>query len=215
MQLRPRRRRVALNEAVHELRRPLQILALAVPEAGDPGAPAEAALRMATAALERLEREINGEPAGPGRRPLAVGPLLEGALTRWRPRAARDGVELSLGSVPGPVAAGVLWGDRDGLERALDNLIANALEHGGAEIAIEARVERRRLTIAVRDSGGEASPRQARRGLAELSVWVTGRQRRGHGLRVVRRVAAGHGGEFRLRPTAAGTEAALALPLAA
>lgn len=213
MQFGPRRRRVALNEAVHELRRPLQILALAVPGPGGPGSPAAGtALGMATAALERLEREINGEAATPPREPLAVRSLLEQALTRWRPRAARDGAVL----VTGPVAEAVTVGDPDGLARALDNLIANALEHGGQRIDLAARVVRGELLIVVRDRGRRRSPRPGRgRSVATLSARFGGRRRRGHGLRVVRRIAAGHGGGFQLRSGEHGTEAALRLPLAA
>ncbi len=65
--LRPRaapsagRRRTALNEALHELRRPLQALALA----GPPAEPDRLAVVPADggARLERLDREINGGPA--------------------------------------------------------------------------------------------------------------------------------------------------------
>jgi len=44
-------------------------------------------------------------------------------------------------------------------------------------------------------------------------VRLAGRRRHGHGLRIVRRVAARHGGSFRLRRSPSGTEACLELPL--
>jgi hypothetical protein len=59
--LRNGRRRGALNEALHELRRPLQAIALAG-AGGTVGSPpvVESSVRLAAAALERLDREVNG-----------------------------------------------------------------------------------------------------------------------------------------------------------
>ena len=61
--------------------------------------------------------------------------------------------------------------------------------------------------------GGRPPARRAARGAALARL--TGRRRHGHGLAVVRRVAAEHGGRFVLRHSAAGTEAVLELPLLA
>ena len=78
------RRRTAINEALHELRRPLQALALASWGGGaaERGVPA-GSLQLAAVALERLEREINGEGAPTVREPVPVRPLLESAVGRW------------------------------------------------------------------------------------------------------------------------------------
>ncbi len=79
--LRAGRRRSALNEALHELRRPLQAVALAVsgPRVAGP-AGVEGAVRLAAAALERLDREINGGAASAVRG--AVGAAAGGARLR-------------------------------------------------------------------------------------------------------------------------------------
>ena len=62
------RRRTALNEALHELRRPLQVLALIPPTAAAERAPAvEGEVQMAATALGWLEREINGGALDAGR----------------------------------------------------------------------------------------------------------------------------------------------------
>jgi hypothetical protein len=63
--LRAGKRRTALNEALHELRRPLQAVALSSgPQlAGSHGG--EDPMELAAAALERLDREINGSPPVP------------------------------------------------------------------------------------------------------------------------------------------------------
>src|SRR3954447_10307089 len=81
------RRRTVLNERLHELRRPLQALALMAPRGGAPGG-GDGPVEMAAAALAALEREINGE-RGPGATAVvAVRPLFEAARRRWRAQAA-------------------------------------------------------------------------------------------------------------------------------
>ena len=205
--LRAGRRRTALNEALHELRRPLQALALSAP-AGRRAEPA--ALQMAATALERLEREINGEPAASAFETLQARPLLEAAVARWRSRAALAGgsLELRWGAGEALVSA-----DGYALAQALDNLVVNAIEHGGPGIVVEARAAGGRLRIDVCDSGRASRPDSRRETPAELIARLSGRRRRGHGLRVVRRVATTHDGEFALRPSDSGTTAVLELPL--
>jgi signal transduction histidine kinase len=205
------RRRSALNEALHELRRPLQALALAGP--GDrPGAGAQAewSLQMAATALERLEREINGEATATARAPLFVRPLLEACAGRWTSSAALSGGSLELRWLAGEA---MVEGDRCELAQALDNLIVNAIEHGGPEIAVEARLRLGRLLVCVIDSGREPGPASRRGGPAGLRSRLSGRQRHGHGLRAVRRTAAAHGGGFRLDRSERGARAVLELPL--
>jgi signal transduction histidine kinase len=214
------RRRTALNEALHELRRPLQALALSVP-GGPQGAQAvgegagsggsariESTVWMAAAALERLECEINGEPLAPVRRPVASRLLAEAALARWRGAAARAGHSLELRWRAGDA---VLVADEDEIARALDNLIVNAIEHGGPRIEVEARTVAGRLRIAVRDSGPRRG--EVRRRPVGAAARLSGRRRHGHGLRLVRRIAAEHGGRFELRRSQTVTEALLELPL--
>jgi signal transduction histidine kinase len=205
------RRRSALNEALHELRRPLQALALAAPRSGrvEPAA-IQGSVQMAASALQRLEREINGEASAPAPAPLFVHPLLDSAVARWQRR-----VELLGGSLVESWQAGeaMVVGDREEIARALDNLIVNAIEHGGPEIVVAARARSGRLCLAVTDSGCD-SPEEAREGPADLITRLSGRRLRGHGLRVVRRVAAAHRGDFRLHTSERGSEAVLELPLA-
>ena len=208
------RRRALLNEALHELRRPLQALALAAAASASPGnrgVPREADLsRQAALALERLDREINGGPQPERCVPVGVGDLLETAVRRWRGRAVEGGASVAL-RVGCPAA--VVSGDRGGLAQALDNLIVNAIEHGGPEILVGAELAPTVVRVTVGDSGAVAARRQGKRSLRATAASLSGRRRRGHGLRVVRRVAASHRGEFQLRRSAGGTEAVLELPL--
>jgi signal transduction histidine kinase len=207
------RRRSALNEALHELRRPLQTLALAAP-GGEPArsSAVEGSLQMAAGALERLEREINGGSIGAVRAPLCAQALLESGLCRWNARAVVAGRSLELRWRAGEATVS---GDRWQLAQALDNLIANALEHGGPEVVVEGAISRGRLAVSVVDSGGGApGPGPRRRDGHGPLARLSGRRLRGHGLRLVRRAAAAHRGGFSLRFTARGTEAVLELPLA-
>lgn len=209
-----RRRRTALNEALHELRRPLQALALA----GSDGAPAgiERSVWMVASALERLDREINGGPAASVVEPVGVPALLAAAVDRWQRRAAAVGNTLVWREAEpaGDPRAISLAGDRWALAQALDNLVVNAIEHGGPRILVSAAERDGRVRISVRDCGrplplpGTVRPRRRR----ALRDRLGGRARHGHGLRVVRRVAAAHGGRFDLSRTPGGADAVLELP---
>jgi K+-sensing histidine kinase KdpD len=208
--LRAGRRRAALNEALHELRRPLQALALAQPGVDRGEAGVDGPLQMATAALERLDREINGGATGKAAEALRARPLLEAAVARWRSRAALTGGSLQLRWRAGDP---LLRGDRSALAQALDNLIVNAIEHGGPRIVVEVGRAGRLLRVAVRDSGRASRHASRRETPAELIARLTGRRRHGHGLRVVRRVAVAHGGSFALHRADCGSAAVLELLL--
>jgi signal transduction histidine kinase len=209
------RRRAALNEALHEVRRPLQVLALTAPVAGTPAGEFEGPVRMAAAALERLDREINGGAvAAAVRTEVRLGPLVEAAVGRWRAGAALAGRSLELRSRCGSAAVD---GSPAELAQALDNLLANAIEHGGGRIAVTVTVGGcpGAIRIAVEDSGRGAQRPGGPRARSGFARRIAARGRRGHGLRIVRRIAAGHGGTFALRAGSTATEAVLELPLAA
>jgi signal transduction histidine kinase len=167
-----------------------------------PAAPGTAAA-LALAALARLDREINGGAGAPARALISCRSVLEQAAERWAGPAARAGGTVRLRWHAG--SARVL-ADPGDLERAVDNLLANAIEHGSPPVRLEAGLRRGRVRIAVIDCGGGEADRGARRPLRGRS--------RGHGLRLVRRFAARHGGRFFLERGDGGTMAVLELPLA-
>lgn len=201
--IREGRRRSALNEAMHELRRPLQALYLVLPSDPDKQKAADSSLRLAAAALERLDREVNGGERGEELSPTAMRSLLEEAVHRWRPR-----VELVGGCVQLRWNGEEIWvnGSRSALAQAVDNLISNGVEHGGSKITLEGRREGAFLLLSIRDGGREAQRRPSRR------PRLAGRDRHGHGLRVVARVVRDHRGKFELRLAKKGAEARLLLP---
>lgn len=208
--LRAGRRRTALNQALHELRRPLQAIVLATGEPVGDGR-VESSVQLAAAALDRLDSEINGGAHRDQRETFPAQPLVEAAVGRWQARANLIGDSLI---VRWRAGRAVIDGDRTELSQALDNLIVNAIEHGGPSIVVEARIQSGRLRVSVADSGRAARP-EAREGApADVIARLAGKRRRGHGLAVVRRIVAAHDGRLVLRCADSGSIAMLELPLA-
>lgn len=189
--VRERRRARALNRALHELRRPLQTLVLA---SADP-----ARFEPVLDALAELDAEVNGAAPRPASERVELRHLAEAVVARWS-RAARSAA--SRPSLRWRAGAAPVVGDRVQLTRALDNLVANALEHGRGPVEVRGFVRGERLRILVSNAG---APGHAGR---------RGDPRRGHGLAIVREVASAHGGRFVLRASDTATVAVLELPLA-
>lgn len=196
--LREARRRAALNGALHELRRPLQALAMEPPPEGLASWPDPT--ELALAALDDLDREINGCPRGLARRPVACRALVESTVERWRGPAAQARRSLELRWRAG---AAMVMVDPHRVAQALDNLLANAIEHGGLRVWMETAICSGAVRISVSNTVPGAPARARRR--------VPGR---GHGLRVVASIAADHGGRFAVRRSATIWSATLELPLA-
>ncbi|MGH2974414.1 MAG: sensor histidine kinase [Solirubrobacterales bacterium] len=208
--LRAGKRRNALNEALHELRRPLQAVALATGPRLAAAGPGGDAIELAATALERLDREINGGPQAPVRGAIDGCSLVAAAVERWRAPAQLADASLELRWNAGQAMVG---GDRCALAQALDNLIVNAIEHGGPTIVVSSRLREGRLRVAVADSGRASRPRSRRGGPVAAVERLAGRGRHGHGLAVVRRVVVAHDGVFALRRSDRGTLAVVELPL--
>jgi signal transduction histidine kinase len=170
----------------------------------------ESSLLLVTAAVDRLDDEINGRGPARSREAVSIRPLLEAAVKRWRPRARLSGAELNIVGAP----KAVIEGEPVGLAQALDNLIVNAIEHGGPVIELGARRHGRRLRIAIADSGRDGPCPRRRRATGAAIARLAAAGRRGHGLNIVRRVASAHGGRFELRHSELGSVATLDLPLA-
>jgi signal transduction histidine kinase len=194
-----------LNRAIHELRRPLQALTLLEDGAGPPpGSPPAAGrrglLELVSAAVDELDRTVNG--GGPRRslRRFCCRELLLASLERWRPAAAGAG-GFKVFWDAGPA---LVEGDPVGMSQAFDNLIANALEHGGPPLVITGAKVAGKLRVTVangRAMNGKGPERN-------------GDPRHGHGTAVVSKVASAHRGRFALCRTGGGCVAALELPLA-
>jgi two-component system, OmpR family, sensor histidine kinase MtrB len=192
----------ALNRALHELRRPLQALVLMEEVSGQPAASPPAAsrrglLEVAASALRDLDGTVNGDAPAREPRRFSCREVVLAALERWRPVAARaGGIRVYWDAGPAPVE-----GDAGRMAQAFDNLLANALEHGGPPVVVTAAKVAGRIRVTIANGAGDRPARG--RG-----------PRRGHGNEVVSEVASAHRGRFALCRTGDGCVAALELPLA-
>jgi signal transduction histidine kinase len=92
------------------------------------------------------------------------------------------------------------------IAQALDNVIANAIEHGGGQVVIESDLVGNKVRIAVVDKGeGISSPSQFR----EAPV----RSRRGHGLAITRDAVGEHGGSLLFERRGTGSAVVIELPV--
>lgn len=201
------RRRDSLNRRLHELRRPLQVLALEADRV--PQRPRDQLVQALTA-LDGVERELNGAGSASRHRMVDARALAAETVGRWRGPAALEGRSIELAW---NAARSTLVCDEAAVAGALDNLVANALEHGHGAIRLEgtARAGRLRLSVADgSDAGSFATHAHDRPRVIHRHQAGT---RRGHGLRIVAEVAAAHGGRFAACAHEHGASAVLELPL--
>jgi signal transduction histidine kinase len=217
--------REAVARACHELRGPLTAARLGLSlqlradeESHDRLRAIDTELSRAALALDDLSVARRGESDGP--RLLAiervdVAVLVADAVEARRGHAEAAGVGLwppepSPGA-PRSGGGGAVWGDRLRLAQALGNLIANAIEHGGAAVRVTVATRGRTVRIEVCDDGpGLPAPvaalaRRPRRG----------RGTRGRGLAIALAIARRHGGTIAAAPTRTGARVVLELPAAA
>ena len=204
----------AVARATHELRGPITAARLAVElgvRLGRLNGPqfraVELELERAALALEDLAAAASGRETRSTPSEVDVGALMAHCAEAWRPAAASRGGAIALRCPPG---AAVVRGDRLRLAQALDNLIANAVEHGGGAVEVCGRMDASSVRVEVTDDGpGLQAPvvelaRRARRG----------RGSRGRGLAIACAIAQEHGGRVASAPSDRGARLLLELPLA-
>ncbi len=210
------------GELAHELRTPLQNLRAEV-EALLLRPPAEEARREALGSiLEECDRMADlvektlflartEDPAAAlVREPLAPGPLLQALASFFEASAEERGDRLEVSAAPDLLVRA----DRPLLERALTNLITNALRHTppGGRILLAAEAGPVGTTIRVEDSGPGLEPGLLGR-LGE--PWVHGPGEGGHGLglAIVKGILRLHGGTMAFQsPEGGGLRVDLAFP---
>ena len=202
-------------EAGHELRGPLcaarlGLHALAVTDAAASRCveAVDLELRRASLALEDLAASPRGVRATERVEVLDVGDLIVAASDTWRALAHAHGADLIV--EPGRAPA-LVHGDRVRLAQACGNLVANAVEHGGAPVHVRVRSDASRVRVEVSDGGpGLADP------VADLVAASRrgGHGPRGHGLAVAAAIAQRHGGRLSAGPSAAGACLVVELPAA-
>jgi signal transduction histidine kinase len=162
-------------------------------------------LGRAGLALADLSAAQHGARAGDHLQTFALATLLTDAAAAWRVSAWTKGVRLRLEAPPAGV---LLRGDRLRLAQACGNLLANAIEHGGAEVRLRARASTHTVRIEVLDDGPGLPAT-----VAELVRRPRGgRGERGRGLAIAADVAARHGGRLASAPCERGARLVLELP---
>jgi signal transduction histidine kinase len=189
-----------LNRALHELRRPLQALALMEDRPGDVavGSARDGLIELARSALAELDAAVNGAAAPSAPREVCCRELVLAAIERWRGAASEaGGIRVFWDAGPATVRC-----DPIRVSQALDNLMANAVEHGAPPVVVTGASVAGRVRITVANALDEAS-----------GGTVAADPRRGHGIEVVSEVARSHSGRFALCRTGSGCVAALEFPL--
>jgi signal transduction histidine kinase len=151
-------------EAEHELRGPVQAIALAAPEhcAAD-----VERMRMALADLAAARA---GRRADGGDEEVRLDRLVWRAATASDLVARRAGGGVHLDWSAGPVT---VKADRGRLAQALGNLLANAVEHGGGQVRVIGRRTGRGVRVEVRDSGRGHGLRIAARAVRDSGGQLT------------------------------------------
>lgn len=201
------RERRFVADAGHELRTPLALLQAELELAERRPRNADeltASLHSAREEVERLSllaedlldlaaAESGGAPLDV--REIALGEVLEAVAQRFAGRAERAGRNIHV-AAPSVIR---LTADRGRLERAVANLVDNALHHGGGEVTIATSVRGDRVVISVADRGTGIPTSVASHVFEPFtsSPGVGGRRGSGLGLAIVRAVAEAHGGSVR------------------
>lgn len=187
------RERRFVAEASHELRTPLALMLTEVELAlARPRSPEEltAALRSVTDEVRRLivlAEELLDRAAAGDSLPIEAHPVdLRGLATRVADRFRATAGDRTIGvSAPGPVE---VRGDATRLDRALSNLVDNALRHGAGDITIEIRRHGAGALLTVSDEGAGFPAEDVSRPRGA-----------GLGLTIVREIARAHGGAVEVR----------------
>ncbi len=133
---------------------------------------------------------------------VGAGELLDGVRRRFAARAGDAGRELVVDAGEGAR----LHADRRRVEQALDNLVDNALIHGGGTVQLSARTSGGRLELHVCDDGPGFPETFLARAFDRFTRADPARARGGSGLglAIVQSVARAHGGRARAANAAGG-----------
>jgi two-component system OmpR family sensor kinase len=203
------RERSFVDDASHELRTPLAAhkaelelalrygasneelraaIASAIEEADRLSGLAESLLVIARSDKGRLRLKLE---------PIEVGDLFATMRDRMSARAERDGRQLLFDSDPDAAVEG----DRVRLEQAIENLVENALRHGGGPIRVSSQRTNGRIEIHVSDEGGGFPPDFLPHAFERFRRADTARSSEGTGLglAIVKAIAEAHGGSAAAR----------------
>jgi signal transduction histidine kinase len=211
--------RAVIADVSHQLRTPLAALRLRL-DLLTVGSDDDAAdFAGALSEVARLSRLVDGllavaraENATPQAGPVRADQVVTERVAAWVPVAAERDIQLTSPQLQ-PVAALVADGY---LEQILDNLIANAVDAGGAgvQVRVSVTITQQRARVVVADNGPGMSQAEMDRAFRRFAASGTGGS--GLGLAIVHRLASSSGGSARLtRTEGGGLTVTVDLPLAA
>ena len=196
------RRKRFIADAAHELRTPLAVVALRVEALEDESAKQE--LRRGLGRLVHLVSQMLDVErlslSGRERSPVDLAAVARDVVADLAPTAIKSGYELSLEAPDAPVE---VIGEEQAIARALTNLLANAVEHGGNRGQIIVAVSDRR-TVDVVDEGPGVPQSLHPRLFEPFSRGSSNGEGCGLGLHLTREIMRAHGGEVRLVPSQRG-----------
>lgn len=220
----------------HELRTPLAVIRSAAQNLGDGSVSGAEQTKRYGALIEAQGRRLEDlveqvlELAGVEsrkrafrREPVRLGDIVSAAVSDCEHAAREGNIALDVARAPED-AVDVVIGDADALRRAVSNLVANAIKHGGAgnhrvAIAIGRREGNDELVVEVSDRG-PGIPRSEQSHLFDAFYRGSRARERqvpgsGLGLSVVRQIAREHGGRVEVSSTPGmGSRFSLVLPAA-
>nr|WP_239535601.1 HAMP domain-containing sensor histidine kinase [Dyella kyungheensis] len=218
--------RSVLQDLSHELRSPLARLHLILDLAQRSGTPEEASryFLQAEQEISRLDdmtgemlalSRLEGGIPGVNREPVDVTALLGESVRRAGLEAKERNITLELiESAPAVVSGNELL-----LERAFDNLIANAIKFSprGGRVELKAQAVGSRVDVSVRDNGPGVPETELGSLFRPLFRGSNAARADGHGLglAIVQRVVKAHGGDIQAANVeGGGLRVSLQLPLA-
>jgi two-component system, OmpR family, sensor histidine kinase MtrB len=210
------RRRHAIAELLHEMRGALAAIELGASAlerrlAGRDASTRLDAFRMQVERAEAATRDLAALHACRTRRsheavsaPVEIGKLVRRRAAAWDRLAVMPGGRVELHWPLGPT---LVRAPSERICRALDNLIANALEHGGGRVRVEGALEGSLLQITVSDRGPGLGRGLERHRSAPWNAL------HGHGLTIARRAVERSGGRLRSITQSGGAAIEIELPL--
>lgn len=193
--------REALLQAVsHEMGTPLSRMRFAIEMMDDEPRRQLHSKRMLTADLDELDRLsselvawIEPESTGARRREFRVAPVIE-SLVAIEPPQTGTPVRITVSVMP----ALTVMADQHQFQRAIENLLRNALRYARRRIVVNSFADGERVIVEVRDDGPGIAREQRARVLDPFVTFEGGRsgarRRLGLGLAIVRRIVEAHGG---------------------
>ena len=212
-----------LDDASHELRTPISIargeLELARLQTDD-GTENAAALDSALEEVDRLDHLASSLLVLARTRAAGPPPLTQFALADAARLAVESAVAVSRNSHPGGVRTtvdgdAVVRGDAVAIERAVRNLVENALRYARAEVVVTIRTDGVDAVVDVHDDGPGFPQEWLEQGVGRFAAGDSPETHGGAGLglAIVDAIAVSHGGSVAVGPGPGGVGASVQLRL--